>query len=140
MSKATFGILISAALFAGAAFAQSAAPTPSAPATPASAAAVPATAAPAGKARQVEGVTVMGKRPELKACSSRDDKCVAMVVAELKQRYPKELQKWCEHVEERAAMNTIMFMEIDPDRPHPNVGPYMPPAVTKSACAPDKKH
>lgn len=139
MSKATFGILISAALFAGAAFAQPAAPTPS-PATTALAAAGPATAAPSGKAKQVEGVTVIGKRPELKSCPARDDNCVAMVVAELKQRYPKELQKWCEHVEERAAMNTIMFMEIDPDRPHPNVGPYMPPAVTKSACAPDKKH
>lgn len=133
MLKAAFGILISATLLAGSAFAQSAAPTQNAPTTPA--AAEPA----GGKARQVEGVTVMGKRPELKACSPRDDNCVAMVVAELKQRYPKELQKWCEHVEERAAMNTIMFMEIDPDRPHPNVGPYMPPAVTKSACAPDKK-
>ena len=139
MSKTTFGILISATLFAGAAFAQPAAPTPS-PATTAAAAPEPVTAASSGKAKQVEGVTVMGKRPELKSCSSRDDDCVAMVVAQLKQRYPKELQKWCEHVEERAAMNTIMFMEINLDRPHPNVGPYMPPAVAKSACAPDKKH
>lgn len=137
MSKATFGLLISTTLIAGAAFAQSVAPTPGVPTPPA--AAERATGATAGKARQVEGVTVLGKRAEPKACSSRDDNCIAMVVAELKQRYPKELQKWCEHVKERAAMNSIMFMEIDLDRPHPNVGPYMPPAVTKSACAPDKQ-
>jgi len=41
---------------------------------------------------------------------------------------------------EEKSVAGVLFMEINLDRPHPNVGPYMPPAVAKSACAPDKKH
>jgi hypothetical protein len=100
--------------------------------------AAPAAQAPSAKPKELEGVTVTGRRPPTKSCSSRDDACIAAVVAELKARYPQELQKWCAHVEERAAMNTIMFMEINLDRPHPNVAPYMPPAVSKVACAREK--
>ncbi len=124
MLRPAFGLLISAALIAGGASAQS---------TPAPG---PAAAAP-GKV--VEGVTVTGRRLSPKGCSSRDDTCVATVVADLKARYPRELRKWCDHVEERAAMNSMQFIEINLDRPHPNVGPYMPPAVSRIACAPDRK-
>ena len=131
--KSAAAVLASALLLAGPGRAQPAAPDP--------AAAPAVTAAPApAPGKVVEGVTVTGRRLPPKTCSSRDDGCVATVVAELKARYPQELQKWCMHVEERAAMNSIEFMEINLDRPHPNVMPYLPPAVTKVACAPDKKH
>jgi len=127
MLKSAFGSLIAAALLAGAAVAQtSPAPEP---------APTPQAAAP-GKV--VEGVTVTGRRMPTKSCSSRDDACIASVVAELKSRYPKELKTWCSQVQQRAAQNTMEFMEINLDRPHPNVGPYLPPPVTKIACAADK--
>jgi hypothetical protein len=124
MPRPAFGLLFSAALIAGGASAQST----SAPG--------PAAAAP-GKV--VEGVTVTGRRLPSKGCSSRDEACIATVVAELKARYPQELRKRCDQVEERTAMNSLQFMDINLDRPHPNVGPYLPPAVTKTACAADRK-
>jgi hypothetical protein len=137
MTRPALALLISASLLATAAFAQ-----PAPDAAPAAAQLPPPADAqpPQPHGKVVDSVTVTGRPGPTKECSPRDKACVAMVVAELKALYPKELQKWCDHVEERAMMNTMMFMEIDPDRPHPNVGPYMPPAVTKTACARDKTH
>jgi hypothetical protein len=128
MTNLAVGLLISASLFASAAFAQGA-PAPAPAPTPSTA-----------PGKVVEGVTVTGRRLPGKSCSSRDQACIATVVAELKAHYPKLLQQWCDHVEERAMMNNMEFMEINLDRPHPNVQPYMPPAVTKVACAVDRKH
>ena len=129
MLKPAFGTLAFAALFAGAAVGQTstapAAPDPTAPA--------------AATGKVVEGVTVTGRRLPTKSCSSRDDACIAAVVAELKAHYPRELKTWCSQVQLRAAQNTMEFMEINLDRPHPNVGPYTPPPVAKTACAADKK-
>jgi hypothetical protein len=96
-------------------------------------------AKPAEPGSTVSGITVQGLPLPKKSCSSRDQACVAMVVAELKARYPKELAKWCAHVEERAAMNELMFDVEDPNHPHPRVEPFLPPPVTKIACARDKK-
>ena len=125
MPKFALAILLAASLAASGAFAQSVAnPTPATPAL--------------AQGKALEGITVTGRRAPAKSCSSRDDACIATVVAELRARYPQELQKWCAHVEERAAMNSLMFMEINLDRPHPNVAPYLPPAVAKVACAREK--
>jgi hypothetical protein len=125
MLKPVSGLLIATSLVVSAAHVQSATD--------------PGSAATAVPGRVVEGVTVTGRRLPAKSCSSRDDACIATVAAELKAKYPKQLQQWCDHVEERAMMNNMEFMEINLDRPHPNVQPYMPPAVTKVACAPDRK-
>jgi hypothetical protein len=138
-TKTALAALGSALLLAGAVRGQPAA-TPSAsepsPAVPAAT----AEAKPPAGGNTVSSITVEGKANKpMTACSPRDKDCVAAIVAELKARYPQQLQKWCNHVEERAAMNSMMFMEINLDRPHPNVAPYLPPAVTKVACATDKK-
>jgi len=127
MTKALFALAVAATLAAGDARGQIA-PTPE-----------PAQKSAPAQGKTVEGVTVLGRRPQLKACSSRDDACIAAVVAELKAHYPKELQAWCSQVRMRAAQNTMDFMEINLDRPHPNVQPYTPPPVTKTACAAGKK-
>ena len=90
----------------------------------------------------VSGVVVEGRKTPSKACSAKDDACVLAVVAELKAHYPEQLQRWCDHVQERAAMNDLMF-DRGPDastdgHPHPNVVPYLPPPVDKVACVSDK--
>ncbi|MBS0361147.1 MAG: hypothetical protein JSR98_07190 [Proteobacteria bacterium] len=97
---------------------------------------------PAGASGTVSGVTVEGRKTPAKACGARDSTCIAAVVAELKARYPKQLQQWCDHVQERAAMTDLMFdrsADGSPDgHPHENPVPYLPPPVTKVACVADK--
>ena len=89
----------------------------------------------------VSGVTVEGRKAREKACSARDKDCIASVVAELRARFPVQLQNWCVHVQERAAMTDLMFDrsgDASPDgHPHENPLPYLPPPVTKLACASD---
>jgi hypothetical protein len=127
-----------AALWVGGADAQVDPPAQAAPAaTP------PQPAKPDG--HTVSGITVEGSKAPAKSCSSRDKDCVAVIVAELKARYPKELQHWCDLVEYRAA-NTNMTMDqlngigtsFSPGQTSV-YGRFAPPAVAKLACAPDKK-
>jgi hypothetical protein len=147
MLRATFGLLIAATLFANEACAQSTAPGKD-PATAPALAAPPgpgAGAAPAetaAKGKQLEGVTVTGRRLLAKPCSPRDQACVSMVVAELKARYPQELQHWCALVEERAAAANMMGDSLEPDQlynPFHVSGHAAPPEVTKTACSLGKK-
>lgn len=103
----------------------------------------PAPAPPAAKAGStVSGVTVEGRKSPPKACSSRDKACIAAVVAELKARFPKELQKWCDTVEYRAAVTNMNIDEINGALNSPGTlseaGQFAPPAVAKVACARDK--
>lgn len=133
MSNATLGLLISAVLLASPALAQPGAdPAPQSPTAQAD-------PTPASKAPTVDSLIVQGAPLPKTSCSARDSACVAMVVAELKARYPKELQKWCAFVEQRAAMNELMFDVEDPNHPHPRAEPFRAPPITKIACAPDKK-
>jgi hypothetical protein len=53
----------------------------------------PAPAAPAASAPSVDGIVVEGL-PK-KSCSTRDKSCIAVVVAELKARYPQQLKVFC---------------------------------------------
>jgi hypothetical protein len=126
-----FGVMI--ALLAGAAAAQTPAPAP-APTAPA--------AKPSGAT--VSGVTVEGRKAPTRSCSSRDNDCIATIVAELKAQYPKELQHWCDLVQYQAA-NTNMTMDqvngigtsFSPGQTSV-YGRFAPPAVAKIACASDK--
>jgi hypothetical protein len=135
MSYATFGLLSAALVLASPALAQTTADT---------AVAAPAKSAPVAGST-ISGVTVEGARPAVpKSCTSRDKDCIATVVAELKTRYPKELQHWCELVEYRAA-NTNMTMDqvnglgtaYSPGQTSV-YGRFAPPAVAKVACAVEK--
>jgi hypothetical protein len=135
--KPILGLAAAGLLLASAAYGQST-PAP-APGTTTAAPGNPSAASPT-TGKVVEGVTVVGKRLPTRSCGSRDKDCIDTVVAELKARYPHELKMWCAQVKERAAMNTLMFMEVDMDRPlTANTSTYEPPPVTKIACAPDKK-
>ena len=95
------------------------------------------------EANTVTSLTVEGRKVPSRSCGARDDACVAAVVAELKARYPTQLQKWCDHVQERAAMTDLMFARAadssSDGHPHENPVPYLPPSVTKAACHTDKK-
>lgn len=118
----------------GAALAQA---TSDAPPTPAPAQA----SAPAAKSagNTVSGLTVEGRKTPQKACASRDHACVEAVVAELKLRYPKELQKWCDTITERAAMTNILVDDLNATTGSPGTrseaGMFYAPAVAKVACA-----
>ena len=103
----------------------------------------PASAGPAkAPANTISGVTVEAAKPQ-KACSSRDKACVAMVVAELKARFPNELQKWCDTVKYRAAVTNMNIDDLNgalgSPGTHSEAGQFAPPAVAKVACASDPK-
>ncbi|HEX2817513.1 MAG TPA: hypothetical protein VHN39_14030 [Phenylobacterium sp.] len=134
MSNTTFGLLISAMLVASPALAQT---------TGDRATAAPAKPAPT-TGTTISGVTVEGARPmPSKGCSSRDKVCVAMVVAELKARYPEQLLQWCHEVERRAVVSNLNIDDINSTSgsnvAHSESGQFAPPAVARSACASDKK-
>src|SRR3569833_2111895 len=82
------------------------------------------------EANTVTSLTVEGRKVPSRSCGARDDACVAAVVAELKARYPTQLQKWCDHVQERAAMTDLMFARAadssSDGHPHENPVPYLP--------------
>jgi len=90
----------------------------------------------------VSGVTVEGHKTPSKACSSRDRDCIATVVAELKARFPEQLQKWCQLVEYRAAVTNMNIDDLNgalgSPGTHSEAGNFMPPAVAKVACSADK--
>jgi hypothetical protein len=147
MTRASLGLLIPMVLVAGAAFAQPpAAPPPEAPL----AAAAPVTAetpTPPGKAvagkpgpKVVEGLTVVGKGAQPKPCGERDKACIAMVVAELQARYPKQLKLWCHQEQDRAAWSNIEAGSIYADPFHSPIGgsAQLKP-IMKTACEPAKK-
>ncbi|HEY8004577.1 MAG TPA: hypothetical protein VIE16_10135 [Phenylobacterium sp.] len=126
--------LFAAALCAGAALAQPAASPPPAVQTPA-----PPGKAPATGAKTLEGLTV---RPIPKrGCLPRDKECIALVVAELKQRYPEQLKRFCFQREMRAMNNSVLFGDVDPASGEPaQLGAtYRPADALRVACAPDKK-
>jgi len=137
--SATLGLLISAALLTGA-------PDPTAaPAVAPSVAPPPATApaaTPQGTApKTVEGLTVVAPVPN-KPCSSRDQACIALVVAELKQLYPEQLKRFCFQRTMRAMRSDMLQADL-----LAGLGSDNPPMGTsfgvnsalKTACARDKK-
>jgi hypothetical protein len=130
-------LLVAATLFAGPAFGQPAA----APTTPtAPAAATPTASATAvAPGTKLEGVTVTGKRPLKGQCGEKDQACTLAVIAELKLRYPEQLKRWCNQVRDGAMWANIEQSALFPGN-HPGLGgSFQPPAVTKLACATDKK-
>ena len=142
MTRASLGLLIPMVLLAGAAFAQPA-PVPAAETPPAAVSPAVATpAAPGGKAvpKVVEGVTVVGKGAQPKPCDERDKSCIAMVVAELQARYPKQLKLWCHQEQDRAAWSNIEAASIYADPYHSPIGGSVQlKPIMKTACEPAKK-
>lgn len=87
----------------------------------------------------VSGVTVAPPKAP-KACSSRDKDCIAMVVAELKARYPKELQDYCDKVDWRIAATNMNADDLFQKRfGGSNAGLFYKAPVLKIACAKDPK-
>jgi hypothetical protein len=134
MARARFGLLVAAVLSAMPAFAQ---PSPAPPDVPAAA---PAASPPEPRAPTVESLTVRGRRLPTKTCSSRDKDCIARVVAELQQQYPRELKKFCLQWQIRAVrtqwLNAQLNAGLGNDEPSP-VGFGVNSAV-KQACAEPK--
>jgi hypothetical protein len=130
-------LLIAATLLASPALAQPAV----APASPTAPVATPPTSpAPAAvPGTKLEGVTVTGKRPSKGQCAEKDQACTLAVIAELKLRYPEQLKRWCNQVRDGAMWANIEQTSLFPGN-HPGLGgSFQPPAVTKLACASDKK-
>lgn len=117
-------------LLAGAAAAQTAA-AGNAASTPA------ATAKPRADGDTLSGVTVTPL--PTKPCGSRDTQCIAMVVAELKRRYPEQLKKFCFAEQTQAARNNFvnqqLFESLGGNGP-PTPTSFPVSAVVKTACAP----
>jgi hypothetical protein len=139
-----FGLLISAALFASTAVAESAAPTPATETPPAAAVAEPGVpptprSAPDAKGKQLEGLTVTGKPPPTNACSSRDQACIAMVVAELKQLYPEQLKKFCFQRKIQAMRSSALWDQLFASGDGPTPTAFGVNSALTTACAPDKK-
>ena len=90
----------------------------------------------------VSGVTVEGRKTPSKTCAARDKDCISVVVAELKARFPEQLQKWCQLVEWRAAATNMNIDDLNGSLnspgTHSEAGNFMPPAVAKVACSTDK--
>jgi hypothetical protein len=61
----------------------------------------------------VSGVVVEGPRLPTKECSARDQTCINLVVAELKQHYPKQLKRFCFQREWRDIANGIPLFSVD---------------------------
>ena len=88
----------------------------------------------------VSGVTVEAKPLKIPKCGARDNACIAEVVAELRQRYPKELRQWCSQEEMKSTRANFMGSEFLGSADHPMIdGSFAPPAVTRIACFPPKK-
>ena len=128
MPNATFGLLICAALIAGSASAQTGAAGESGPA-----AAKPSAQAGKRATPTVSGVVVQGL-PK-KACSSRDKACIAIVVAQLEELYPKELLRFCTGREENLAWIQMHADDNLPATRAPTASEYSSPPVLKVACA-----
>jgi len=139
--RTSIGLLMTLTLFATTAVAQPATTAQTAPATsPAPASTSPAPI-PAAGSRTLDGLTVVAPLPQ-KPCSSRDKTCIAMVVAELKQRYPEQLKRFCFQRTMRS-MRTQMVQDQLLD----GLGGSSPPtpnsfgvnSALSTACAWDKK-
>jgi hypothetical protein len=143
MMDPAFGLLISATLIASSAIAQPAAPAPAtemAPAVAGTDAAPASLSAPSlAKVKQVEGLTVTGKRPATKTCSSRDSACIAEVTAELKQLYPEQLKKFCFQRRMRAMRTAMVADQLSFGDGPPSGAAFGVNSALATACAPDKK-
>jgi len=135
--SATVGLLISASLLA--AVVEPAAGAATTPPTP-----PPAAAAPAARAlppKTVEGLTVVAPLPN-KPCSSRDQACIALVVAELKQLYPEQLKRFCFQRTMRSMrtqmLNDQLLEGLSSDNPPPSTS-FGVNSALRTACAWDKK-
>jgi hypothetical protein len=127
--RTAVSLAVSSALFAGVAFAEPAtAPAATASAAQPSTAPTPAKASGVG-AKTVEGLTVTGSAFPKTECSSRDQACITMVVAELKRRYPERLKRFCFQRELRDMRNGTPAFGAE----HPGG------ASLKIACAADRK-
>ncbi len=101
----------------------------------------PAVAPSAKPGTTVSGVTVMAN-PKPQACASRDQQCIALVVAELKQRYPEELKRFCLQRAARAARTQVTNDQLLEDLG--GKGPPKPTAfdvnsALKTACVLQKQ-
>jgi hypothetical protein len=150
MMKSSIGLLISATLVASTAVAEPPAPPPatsiSPPISSVSPEIVPSEAGLPVKARAAAGKTVDGLTvvaPAVgKPCGSRDRECVALVVAELKRRYPEELKRFCFQRQMRAMRSEVVNEQL-----LEGLGGGAPPVPTafgvnsalKTACAEEKK-
>ncbi|WP_372785863.1 hypothetical protein [Phenylobacterium sp.] len=103
------------------------------------AAQTPSPALPPAKAKVLEGVTVTGKRPQTKPCKPRDAGCVAMVVAELKTRYPEKLGVWCMQQTNIAMDRAVHADWYGTSGLPPSTAGTSVAKVVQQACAPDKK-
>ena len=140
MTKLVAAFLISTSLFAGAALAQGT-DIPTVEAVGDAPTAPPKAPAANPPGNTVSGVTVAPPKVPPKACSSRDPACVASVVAELKARYPKELQRWCASVAWRTAATNMAIDGLSGSGPGvlSETGLFYAPQATKVTCAADSK-
>jgi hypothetical protein len=101
-------------------------------------------AEPGADGKTVSGLTVT-PRPR-KTCSSRDQECVALVVAELKRLYPEQLKQFCFQEQTKAARTQLTGDQLydalalagqHNGPPNPTAFPIS--AALKTACATDKK-
>jgi hypothetical protein len=142
--RAALPVAAAMTLLAGVAAAQAPAPAPAPEPTQipgAEAAPSPTpTAKPKTGGSTVSGLTVM-PLPK-KTCSSRDKDCIAMVVAELKERFPEELKKFCFEEQTKQArtqfVNDQLLDSLNSNNPPPPMSFQISP-VLKTACATDKK-
>ena len=128
--RAPLGFLVSITLLAGAAQAQ----PPAAPAA-AAAEAAPATKPASPGPKVVEGLTVVGKTAPAEPCSSRDKDCIALVVAELKTRYPEQLKRFCFSREVRSVRSQMIYQRLEGelgDAPTPTA--FGENSALKTAC------
>jgi hypothetical protein len=149
MMKSSIALLISATLVASTAVAEPPAPPPatsiSPPVSSVSPEIVPSEAGLPVKARAAAGKTVDGLTvvaPAGKPCGYRDRECVALVVAELKRRYPGELKRFCFQRQMRAMRSEVVNEQLleglgGGDPPVPTA--FGVNSALKTACAEEKK-
>ena len=82
---------------------------------------------------------MVGKGAQPKPCDERDKTCIAMVVAELQARYPKQLKIWCHQEQDRAMWSNMEAEAIYGSTHAPIGGSAQLKPVMKTACETPKK-
>jgi hypothetical protein len=150
MMKSSVGLLISATLIASTAVAEPPAPPAatsiappawSVPSEIAPSQAASPVKAPAAAGKTVDGLTVVAPAVG-KPCASRDRECIALVVAELKRRYPEELKRFCFQRQMRAMRSDVVHEQLleglgGGDPPVPTA--FGVNSALTTACAGEKK-
>lgn len=101
----------------------------------------PAKPAPPPSDTTVSGVTVM-PLPS-RSCRPKDKDCIALVIAELKAKYPEQLKKFCfqtqMNVEKQDIQADVNGWCDDPRYSSSAICSHHVPPVLKQACEPDPK-